>query len=84
MLEHLRFLEEPRIERRQSCVVTIFHERTLTMQRSFLFVQQEDVVNDFAENLPRDEQHVPVVEVKGTLVPDSSPSVPPLTAPNSF
>ena len=80
VLEHLGFPEEPHIERRQSCAMIISHERTLSMQRSFLFRQQEDVMDDYAEDLPRDEQPVPVVEVKGTSVPDSSPPVPPPTA----
>ena len=38
-------------------------------------------MDDYAEDLPRDEQPVPVVEVEGTSVPDSSPPVPPPTAP---
>ena len=32
-------------------------------------------VDDYAEDLPRDEQHVLVVEVEGTSVMDSSPPV---------
>ena len=75
VLEHLRFPEEPRIERRQSCAMIISHERTLSMQHSFLFSQQEDVVDDYAEDMPRDEQPIPVVEVEETSVPDSSPQV---------
>ena len=38
-------------------------------------------MDDYAEDLPRDEQPVPMVEVEGTLVPDSSPQVPPPIAP---
>ena len=38
-------------------------------------------MDDYAEDLLRDEQPVPVVEVERTSVPDSSPPVPPLTAP---
>ena len=38
-------------------------------------------MDDYAEDLPRDEQPVPVVEVEGTSVSDSSPPVPPPTAP---
>ena len=38
-------------------------------------------MDDYAEDLPRDEQPVPVVEVEGTSVPDSSPPVPPPTSP---
>ena len=81
VLEHLGFPEEPRIELRQSCAKIISHERTLSMPRSFLFRQQEDVEDDYAEDLLRDEQPVPVVEVEGTSVPDSFPLVPPPTAP---
>ena len=33
-------------------------------------------MDDYAEDLPRVEQPVPVVEVEGTSVPDSSPPVP--------
>ena len=40
------------------------------MQRSFLFRQQEDVIDDYAEDLPRDEHPVP-----------ASPPVPPPTTP---
>ena len=34
-------------------------------------------MDDYAEDLPRDEQPVPVVEVEGALVPDSCPPVLP-------
>ena len=81
VLEHLGFPEEPHIQRRQSSAMIVSHERILSMPRSFLLHQQEDVVDDYVEDLPRDEQPVPVVEVEGTLVPDSSPPVPPPTAP---
>ena len=49
------------------------------MPLSFLFHQQEVVVDDYVEDLPRDEQPVPVVEVERTSVPDSSPPVHPPT-----
>ena len=48
----------------------VSHDRTLSVLSSFLFRQQEDVVDDYAEDLPRDEQPVP-----------ASPPVPPPTAP---
>ena len=54
VLEHLGLAEEPLIGRRQSCAMIISHERTLSMPRSFLFHQQEDVKDDYAEDLPRD------------------------------
>ena len=53
VLEHLGFLEEPRIERRQSCPIIVSLERTISMPLSFLLHQQEDVVDDYAEDLPR-------------------------------
>ena len=51
------------------------------MPLSFLLHPQEEVEDDFPEDLPRGEQPVPVVEAKRTSVPDSSPSVPPPTIP---
>ena len=81
VLEHLGFPEEPRIERRQSCPIIVSFERTLSMPLSFLLHQQEEVVDDYAEDLPKGEQPVPVVEVERTSVLDSPPSVPPPTAP---
>ena len=81
VLEHLGFPEEPRIERRQSCPQILSLERTLSMPLSFLLHQLEEVVGDYAEDLPRGEQPVPVVEVEWTSVPDLSPPVPPPTAP---
>ena len=55
VLEHLGFPEEPRIECPQSCARIISHEQTLSMPCSFLFHQQEDVEDDYAKDLPRDE-----------------------------
>ena len=81
VLEHLRFPKEPRIERWQSCPQIVSLERTLSMPLSFLLHQQEEVVDDYAEDLPRGEQSVPVVEVERTSVLDSSPPVPPPIAP---
>ena len=51
------------------------------MPLSFPLHQQEEVVDDYAEDLPRGEQLVQVVEVERTSVSDSSPPVPPPTAP---
>ena len=81
VLKHLGFPEEPHIERRQSCPQILSRERTLSMPLSFILHPQEEVDDDFAEDLPRGEQLVPVVEVERTSVLDSSPSVPPPTAP---
>ena len=79
VLEHLGFPEEPCIEHRQSCSMIVSLERTLSMKLTFLFHQKEDVVDDYAEDLPRDEQPILVVEVERTSVPESSPPVPPHT-----
>ena len=81
VLEHLGFPKEPRSESRQSCPTIVSFQRTLSMPLSLLYHQQEDVVDDYAEDLPRNEQPVPVVEVERTSVPESSPSVPPHTTP---
>ena len=51
------------------------------MPLSFPLHQQEEVVDDYAEDLPRGEQPVPMVEVERTSVPDSFPPVPPPIAP---
>ena len=81
VLEHLGFPKEPRIEHRQSCPQILSRERTLSMPLSFLLHPQEEVEDDFVEDLPRGEQPVLVVEVERTSVPDSSPSAPPSIAP---
>ena len=81
VLEHLGFPEEPRIEQRLSCPHILSIERSLYMPLSFLLQQQEEVADDIAEDLPRGEQPVPEVEVERTSVPDSSPLIPPPTAP---
>ena len=81
ILEHLGFPEEPHVERRQSCPHIVSFERTLSMPLSFLLHQQEEVVDDYEEDLPRGEQPVSMVEVERTSVPDSSPLVPPPTTP---
>ena len=44
------------------------------MPLSFLLHPQEEVEDDFAEDLPRGEKPIPVVEVERTSVPGSSPS----------
>ena len=54
------------------------------MPLSFLLHQQEDVLDDYAEDLPRGEQPVLMVEVERTSVLDSSPPVLPPTGPAPF
>ena len=51
------------------------------MPLSIILQQQEEVADDVAADPPRGEHPVPEVEVERTLVPYSSPPVPPLTAP---
>ena len=81
VLEHLRFLEEPRIEWRVSCPQVLSIEWSLYMLLSILLQQQEEATDDIAEDLPRGEQPVLKVEVERTSVPDLSPLIPPPTAP---
>ena len=81
VLEHLGFPEEPRIERRVSCPQVLSIERSLYMPLSILLQQEEEAADDVAEDLPRGEHHVPEVEVERTSILDSSPPVPPPTAP---
>ena len=83
VLEHLGFPEEPRIERRISCTQVLSTERSLYMPLSIILQQQEEATDDVAEDPPRGEHPVPEVEVERTPVPDSSPPVPPPTAPAS-
>ena len=55
VLEHMGFPEEPRIERWQGCPQILSQERTLSMPLSLLLHQQEEVEDDYAEDLPRGE-----------------------------
>ena len=82
VLEHLGFLEEPRIERRISYTQVLSTERSLFMPISFVLQQQdqEDIADEVAEDPPRGEDPVPEVEVEveKSPVPDlSPPSLPP-------
>ena len=81
VLEHLGFPEEPRIERRISCTQVLSMERSLTMPISFVLQQQdqEEVLDEVAEDPPRDEDPILEVEVEVEMspVPDLSPPSPP-------
>ena len=81
VLEHMGFSEEPRIERRVSFPQVLSIKRSLYMPLSIILQQQEEAADDVTEDLQRGEQPVPEVEVERTSVPDSSPPVPPPTAP---
>ena len=52
VLKHLGFPEEPRIERRLRCPLVLSLERSLSIPLSFILQQQEEVVDDYAEDLP--------------------------------
>ena len=81
VLEHLGFLEEPRIERRIICPQILSLENSLVMSISFLLQQQdqEEVPDEVAEDPPRGDDPVPEAEVEVTRspVPDMSPPYPP-------
>ena len=83
VLEHLGFLEEPRIKRRQSCPVILSLDRTLSMPLSFLLHQQEEVVDDYAEDLPRGEQPVSVLDASPLVPPPTAPAPPETAGPSS-
>ena len=59
VLEHLRFPEEPGIERRISCPQVLCTERSLYMPLSIILQQQEEAVDDVAEDPPRGEHPIP-------------------------
>ena len=81
ILEHLGFLEEPRIGRRISCTQVLSTERSLYMPISIVLQQQdqEDVADEVAEDPWRGKDPVPLVEVEveRSPVPDLSPLSPP-------
>ena len=81
VLKHLGFPEEPRIEWRINCTQVLSTERSLYLPLSIILQQQEVAADDVAEDPPRGEHYVPEVEVERTPVPNSSPLVPPPTAP---
>ena len=79
VLEHLGFLEEPRIERRIRCPQVLTMERAMVMPISFLLQQrdQEEVPNPEAEDSQRRDDYAPEVEMERSPVPDISPPSPP-------
>ena len=85
VLEHLGFLEEPRIERRISCTQVLSTERSLYMLISIILQQQEqeEAAVEPVEDPPRGEDPIPdmEVEVERSPVPDSSPPSQPPTTP---
>ena len=80
VLEHLGFLEEPRIERRIRCPQVLTMEGAMVMPISFLLQQQdqEEVPDEEAEDSQRGDDHALEVEMERSPVPDiSTPSPPP-------
>ena len=79
VLEHLGFLEEPRIERRIRCPRVLSMERAMVMPISFLLQQQdqEEVPDEEAEDSQRRDDPAPEVEMERSPVPDLSPPSPP-------
>ena len=79
VLEHLGFLEEPRIERMIRCPQVLSLERASVMPISFLLQQQdqEEVPNEVAKDPPRGDDPAPEVEAERSPMPDLSPPSPP-------
>ena len=79
VLEHLGFLEEPRIERRIRCPQVLSMELAMVMPISFLLQQQdqEEVPDPEAEDSQKRDVHAPKVEMERSPVPDISPPSPP-------
>ena len=83
VLEHLGFPEEPHIEHQQSCPMIVSLERTPSMPLSFLLHQQEDVVDDYVEDLPRGEQLVSVLDSSPQVLPPTASAPPETSGPSS-
>ena len=81
VLEHLGFLEEPRIERRIRCPQVLSLEQSLVMPISFLLQHQdqEEVPDEVAEDPPRGDDTVP--EAEGEVVRSPVPDIPPPSPP---
>ena len=79
VLEHLGFLEEPRIERRFRCPQVLSMERAMVMPISFLLQQQdqEEVPDPEAEHSHMGGSHASEPEMERSPVLDSSPPSPP-------
>ena len=83
VLEHLGFPKEPRIERRLSCPQILSRERTLSMPLSFLLHQQEEVEDDYVDDLPRGEQPVSVPDSSAPVPSEFAPAPPKTVSPSS-
>ena len=80
VLEHLGFLEEPRIEIRVRCPQVVSIERAMVMPISFILQQQdqEEVPDPEAEYSHRGGSQASEPEIERTPVPDRSPPSPTL------
>ena len=83
VLEHLSFLEEPRIEMRVRCPQVLSMERAMVMPISFILLQQdqEEVPDPEAEHSHRGGIHTSEPEMERSPMPDRSPPSP--TIPTS-
>ena len=79
VLEHMGFLEEPRIEMRVRCPLVLSVERVMTMPVSFHLRQQdqEEVPDQVAEDSHRDDIPAPEPEIQRSPAPQMSPPSPP-------
>ena len=80
VLEHLGFLEEPRIEMRVRCPQVLSMERAMVMPISFILQQQDqkEVPVPEAEHSHRGGSHASEPEMERGAVPDRSPPSPTL------
>ena len=80
VLEHLGFLEEPRIEMRVRCPQVLSMERAMVMPISFILQQQdqEEVPVPEAEHSHQGGNHASEPEMERSPVPDRSPPSPTL------
>ena len=79
VLEHMGFLEEPRIEMRVRCPLVMSVERVMTMPVSFHLrpQEQEEVPGQAAEDHHKDDMPAPEPEIQRSPAPQMSPPSPP-------
>ena len=79
VLEHMGFLEEPRIEMRVRCPLVMSVEWVMTMPVSFHLrhQDQEEVPDQLAEDSHRDDIPAPEPEIQRSPAPQMSPPSPP-------
>ena len=81
VLEHIDFLAEPRLERRQDFEAILTVDRWHIMPRSYLLPPPKLAGDQLAADLPIEEQPPQAVHIKETQVPTSSVPSPATTAP---